>query len=100
MTRHTGLLLCLQLPLLTAVAPAQTRPRLDTTTFVVLGEGLAAGMADFGLTSVVQEKSFPAQMARQMGTCFIKLIWSPSPIIPGLTIKPHHMVLSVLTTSV
>ena len=80
MTRHTGLLLCLQLLLLTAVAPAQTRPRLDTTTFVVLGEGLAAGMADFGLTSVVQEKSFPAQMARQMGTCF------PQPLMeaPGI----------------
>ncbi len=59
------------------IARAQT---LDTTTFVVMGEGLAAGMANFGLSSVVQSKSFPAQMAAQMKTAF------PQPLIqpPGI----------------
>ncbi len=53
---------------------------LDTTTFVVMGEGLAAGMANFGLSSVVQSKSFPAQIAAQMNTAF------PQPLIqpPGI----------------
>ena len=46
-------------------APAQT---LDTTTFVVMGEGLAAGMANFGLSSVMQNQDFAALMAAQMGT--------------------------------
>jgi hypothetical protein len=60
-------------------APGQSR-RLDTTTFVVLGEGLAAGMANYGLSREVQEWSFPAQMAGQMKTAF------PQPLIqsPGL----------------
>ena len=64
-------------PLLLGQASAQT---LDTTTFVVMGEGLAAGMANFGLSSVVQNKSFPAQVAAQMKTAF------PQPLIqpPGI----------------
>src|SRR4051812_3119262 len=39
---------------------------LDTSIFVVLGEGLAAGMGESGLCSTTQVHSFPAQMARQM----------------------------------
>ena len=50
---------------------------LDPTNFVVLGEGLAAGMADFGLRDVYQEKSFPARMAEQMDVAF------PQPLIQG-----------------
>lgn len=59
-------------------APAQT---LDTTQFIVIGEGLAAGMADFALRDVYQKTSFPAQMAAQMKTAF------PMPILqsPGLS---------------
>ncbi len=59
----------------------QTRAQtLDTTTFVVMGEGLAAGMANFGLSSVMQNQSFPARIAAQMGTAF------PQPLIqpPGI----------------
>ncbi len=54
--------------------------RLETTSFVVMGEGLAAGMANFGLNRVGQSKSFPAQMAAQMKTPF------PQPLFqePGL----------------
>src|ERR1700722_7505681 len=35
--------------------------------FVVLGEGLAAGMGSFSVSSDTQKFSFPAQMAAQMG---------------------------------
>ncbi len=58
-------------------APAQ---QLDVTTFVVLGEGLAAGMADYALRDVYQEKSFPVLMATQMRTAF------PQPLVqpPGI----------------
>src|SRR5436190_20340708 len=55
---------------------AQKR-KLDVTNFVVVGEGLAAGVADFSLKDIYQEKSFPARMAEQMGTAF------PQPLIQG-----------------
>ncbi|MEK6279425.1 MAG: hypothetical protein AABN95_03650 [Acidobacteriota bacterium] len=42
--------------------------RLDKSSFVVLGEGLAAGMGDFTLSEETQRESFAAQMARQMQT--------------------------------
>ncbi len=58
-----------------ASAPAQ---KLDTTQFIVIGEGLASGMADFALRDVYQKTSFPAQMAAQMNTAFpMPLIQSP-----------------------
>jgi hypothetical protein len=44
--------------------------KLDTTTFVVIGEGLAAGFVDFGLHQTFQEVCFAAQMAGQMQTRF------------------------------
>ncbi|HSE19886.1 MAG TPA: hypothetical protein VLB46_22685 [Pyrinomonadaceae bacterium] len=64
--------------------PITRRPvnsgRLNTTTFVVLGEGLAAGMGDFTLSAETQIQSFAAQMARQMQAEF------PQPLIqpPGI----------------
>ncbi len=63
-----------------ASALGQTKPSLDTTTFVVMGEGLAAGMANYGLSTVVQQYSFPAQMAAQMQTAFEQPLIQP----PGL----------------
>src|SRR6516162_3686841 len=55
--------------------------KLITTQFVVVGEGLAAGMGDFALKDTYQKTSFPAQMAAQMNTAF------PQPLIqpPGIT---------------
>ena len=86
------------LPVLLALAalvsgPAPAQTKLDTTQFVVVGEGLAAGMADFALRDVYQDKSFGAQMARQMKTAF------PQPLIegpgignaPGYTQLPIHL---------
>lgn len=44
--------------------------KLDVKTFVVLGEGLAAGMGDFGLSEESQVTSFSALLARQFGAEF------------------------------
>jgi hypothetical protein len=63
----------------TATSPVYAG-RLDTSCFVVLGEGLAAGFGDFTLSDETQAGSFPAQMARQMRAEF------PQPLIepPGI----------------
>ena len=63
---------------------------LNTSSFVVLGEGLAAGMGDFTLSEVTQRESFPAQMARQMQTDFSQaLIQEPGICYPiGFTRPP------------
>ena len=65
--------------------------KLDTTTFVVLGEGLAAGMADFSLRDTYQSASFPALMAQQMKATF------PQPLLqaPGLGNVPGFPALPV-----
>lgn len=68
---------------LASLAAAQTR-RLDVTQFVVMGEGLAAGVNDFGIRLEVQKNSFGALMARQMRTLF------PQPLFqgPGIAVLP------------
>lgn len=64
--------------------PPASPHRLDAARFVVMGEGLAAGMADFSLSATVQAASFPAQMARQMGVAFRQPLFQP----PGLGSPP------------
>ncbi len=73
------------------LAIAQQSPKLDTTSFVVVGEGLAAGFADFALRDVYQKNSFPAVMAQKMGTAF------PQPLIqpPGIGSAPGFPILPV-----
>lgn len=71
---------------------SQTKPGLDTTAFIVMGEGLAAGMANYGLSSVVQQYSFPAQVAAQMKTAFVQPLIQPPGIgdvigYPGQEVK-------------
>jgi len=63
-----------------AGAGAQTKPGLDTTTFVVMGEGLAAGMGNFGLSAAFQNYSFPAQAAAQMKAALVQPLMEP----PGI----------------
>lgn len=46
------------------------RKPLTTNTFVVLGDGLAAGAGDFGLHEQLQPFSYPAQFAAQIGAPF------------------------------
>jgi hypothetical protein len=61
-----------------AIASAQTAtPRLDTTTFVVVGEGLAAGQSGPGLSEFYQKYSFPALVAARLPTAF------PQPLMQG-----------------
>ena len=43
---------------------------LNAATFVVVGDGLAAGAGDFGLCEELQPFSFPALAARQIGPWF------------------------------
>ena len=71
----------LGLALLLIAPSGASAQKLDTTQFVVVGEGLAAGMTDFALRDVYQKASFPAQMAAQMNTAF------PQPLIqtPGIS---------------
>lgn len=59
---------------------SQSSRRLDKTSFVVIGEGLAAGVTNFSLSEPGQKANFGALAARQMGTIF------PQPIFqtPGI----------------
>ncbi len=65
---------------------------LDTATFVALGEGLAAGAADFGTSAELQRDAFPAQMARQMRTGFAQALLQA----PGIGNLPGFPPLPVL----
>src|SRR5207248_3402097 len=57
-------------PLIPRPGASSSRPfrvdsgRLKTDTFMVLGEGLAAGMGNFTLSEETQKQSFPAHMAQ------------------------------------
>ena len=72
------------LPLLLCGHGFAQQNKLDVTTFVALGEGLAAGMADFSLKDIYQQQSFPALIAKQIKTDF------PQPLIelPGIGSVP------------
>ncbi len=75
--------------------------RLDASSFVVLGEGLAAGMGDFTLSEETQRESFPAQMARQMQTDFPQpLIQAPGIGYPVGFARPPVLVPQPLQTTV
>ncbi len=67
-------------PTFTDLSPQQKADpgRLNTEVFVILGEGLAAGVGNFALYADVQRTSFPAILASRMQTDFIQpLIESP-----------------------
>lgn len=56
------------------------RGTLNTSRFMVLGEGLAAGASDFTMNTDTQIWCFPAQMAARMGVEFPQRLIQP----PGL----------------
>jgi hypothetical protein len=91
--KRSGVTAVLLVAALTSPAAfGQTKAGLDTTTFIVMGEGLAAGMANYGLSSVVQKYSFPAQVAAQMKTAFMQPLIQPPGIgdvvgYPGQEVK-------------
>ena len=55
---------------------------LNPATFVVLGDGLAAGAGDFGLSEERQPYSFPALAARQIGAAFTQPVFEAPGIGP------------------
>lgn len=67
-----------------AMLPVRGSDSLDVTTFVVLGDGLTAGMRNSRLYAEAQKGSFPALAAGQMQAIF------PLPLIngPGLSNLP------------
>jgi hypothetical protein len=69
----------LALPVLCAAALAHAQT-LDTTAFVVMGEGLAAGMGNYGLSSVLQNQDFAALVAGKMHTGIEQPLMQP----PGI----------------
>ncbi|MBI2187379.1 MAG: hypothetical protein HYU37_09730 [Acidobacteria bacterium] len=81
-------------PMASFAAPADRRVphpgSLDPSSFVVIGDGLAAGTGDFYLSAEGQRRSFPARLAQQMGTTYTqRLIEAPGvPWMPGLPPLP------------
>jgi hypothetical protein len=55
---------------------------VNPSTFVVIGDGLAAGAGDFGLSEELQPFSFPAQIAHRLATPF------PQPVMEAPGIGP------------
>jgi hypothetical protein len=92
--RHLAILIVILL--LLAAMPGGTgsasteRKTFEVRTFVVIGEGLAAGIGDFSLTEEMQRWSFPAQLAGQIGARFTQpLVQAPGiGDAPGLKALP------------
>src|SRR5215472_8848638 len=68
------------------------RGRLNTSTFIALGEGLAAGMGDFSLSDESQKYSFPAQMAQQMGATFDQPLIQPPGVGQAIGFAPWSVI--------
>src|SRR6478672_1247733 len=65
-------------PVASPSQPQVNSGSLKTDRSVVMGEGLAAGISNFTLSSDSQQWSFATQMARQMGAkCPQRLIQAP-----------------------
>lgn len=70
------------------------------TTFVALGDGLAAGAGDFGLSEITQVHSFPALVAGQIGAAFSQPLFEAPGIGPviGTQDLPTRLPVSMQTT--
>jgi hypothetical protein len=88
------------LSLVTFVAPLGAQTKADFSQFVAMGDGLAAGFADFQLREIYQVNSFPALVAKQVGTLFPQpLIQSPGiGYVPGFPILPVRLPNTLQTT--
>ena len=73
---------------------------LDCSRFLVIGEGLAAGMTNFSLIEADQVNSFPAQLARQLKVRFVQpLLQAPGlGDAPGFPRLPVRLPLDLQTT--
>jgi hypothetical protein len=81
-------------------APPAPRPALDARSFVVVGEGLAAGIDHFSLSGETQEGSFGALLARSLGTGFNQpVLQGPGTgNVPGLQALPIRVPVPPQTT--
>ena len=73
---------------------------LNSSTFVVLGDGLAAGAGDFGMSEELQPYSFPAQVAQRLNAPFPQPIMQPPGIGPviGFADLPVRLPQAMQTT--
>lgn len=73
---------------------------VSTSTFVVIGDGLAAGAGDFGLSEELQPFSFPAQVASRLDTAFSQPVMEAPGIGPviGLPELPVRLPQAMQTT--
>lgn len=71
--------------------PASTG-RLDMSSMVVLGEGLAAGMTNFSLSEPSQVSSFPAVLARQAGVSLAQPLFQPPGVGGAIGFEPWSVV--------
>src|SRR3972149_11568629 len=63
---------------------SQFSKTLNSTSLVVLGDGLAAGAGDFGLSEELQPYCFPALVARQIGSLFAQPVMEAPGIGPAI----------------
>jgi hypothetical protein len=73
---------------------------VSPSTFVVIGDGLAAGAGDFGLSEELQPFSFPAQIARRLDAPFSQPVMEAPGIGPviGLPELPVRLPQAMQTT--
>ena len=78
----------------------QSSKTLNSATFVVLGDGLAAGAGDFGLSEQLQPYTFPARVAERLGARFAQPIVEAPGIGPviGFPELPVRLPLPMQTT--
>jgi hypothetical protein len=80
-----------------ATGPSRT---LNAATFVTLGDGLAAGAGDFGLSEELQPYSFPALVAQRLDAAFAQPVMEAPGIGPaiGFTELPVRLPQAMQTT--
>ena len=74
--------------------------KLDTVRFLVIGEGLAAGMTNFSLIEDDQRDSFPALVAKRIGERFVQPLFQAPGIgdAPGFQRLPVRVPWDLQTT--
>jgi hypothetical protein len=91
MSTSMRILSCAVLLALLPLPACAQQNQLITTSFVVLGEGLGAGMGDFALRDIYQTNTFGALIAQQLSSGF------PQPLmeLPGIGSAPGFPALAV-----
>lgn len=79
---------------------AQQAAKADLSQFVTMGDGLAAGFADFQLHQEFQVNSFPALIAKQANTLFPQPLFQSPGIgyVPGFSMLPVRLPNTLQTT--